>query len=179
MTETRSVIVCAECQEHWYTGSAPRCVAPDHEHQQFEVHRHRTTVVLPDQTPVTAVSFDADDPYSRQRPTDFGLYLDRRWQPPWPHDHVNWPDFGVPDDPAGFRAALESVLTRARAGQRVEIGCLGGHGRTGTALACLAVLAGSPAEKAVTWVRAAYCPAAVETPAQEAFVGAFHAPFTG
>jgi hypothetical protein len=36
--------------------------------------------------------------------------------------------------------ALELLLDRARAGQRVEIGCYGGHGRTGTALACLAIL---------------------------------------
>ena len=57
----------------------------------------------------------------------------------------------------------------------VEIGCLGGHGRTGTALACLAVLAGTPAAEAVAWVRGAYCPKAVETDAQRAFVESFGA----
>ncbi len=55
----------------------------------------------------------------------------------------------------------------------VEVGCLGGHGRTGTALACLAVLTGTPANEAVAWVRANYCAHAVETEAQEALVAAF------
>jgi protein-tyrosine phosphatase len=137
------------------------------------MHRHRTVVSLPDGTEVTAVSFDAIDPYSCDRRPDFGLYLDRRWQPPWSHDHLEWPDFGVPDDPAQVLTMLRSVLERARRGQVVEIGCLGGHGRTGTALASLAVLAGHPASDAVAWVRAAYCPDAVETAAQEASVTGF------
>ena len=68
--------------------------------------------------------------------------------------------------------ALRSLLDRARRGERVEVGCLGGHGRTGTALACLAVLAGHPAADAVAWTRTHYCPKAVETPDQEAFVAA-------
>jgi len=34
--------------------------------------------------------------------------------------------------------ALKTALERARPGQDIEVGCLGGHGRTGTALACLA-----------------------------------------
>ncbi|HKE75437.1 MAG TPA: hypothetical protein VKB57_17570, partial [Acidimicrobiales bacterium] len=76
-------------------------------------------------------------------------------------------------DPADLAAGLGDVLARARAGERVEIGCLGGHGRTGTALACLAVLCGHRAGDAVAWVRAAYCPGAVETDEQAAFVAAF------
>ena len=67
-------------------------------------------------------------------------------------------------------SALRSVLDRARAGERVELGCLGGHGRTGTALACLAILSGHPPGEAVAWVRANYCTNAVETAEQEAFV---------
>ena len=42
---------------------------------------------------------------------------------------------------------------RARRGELVEIGCLGGSGRTGTVLACMAVLAGVPPAEAVDWVR--------------------------
>jgi len=137
------------------------------------MHRHRAVVSLPDGTQVTAVSFDAVDPYGRDPRPEYGLYLDRRWQPPWSHDHLEWPDFAVPDDPAHVLTMLRSVLERARRGQLVEIGCLGGHGRTGTALACLAVLAGHPTSDAVAWVRATYCPKAVETAAQEAFVTGF------
>jgi protein-tyrosine phosphatase len=137
------------------------------------IHRHRSVVVLPDGTPITAVSFDFEDPYARDRPPDYGLYLDHRWQPPWAHDHLDWPDFGVPVSAAPAVAALRSALDRARAGERVEVGCLGGHGRTGTALACLAVLSGHPPGDAVAWVRATYCAHAVETPEQEAFVVGF------
>lgn len=180
MTETRQVAVCAECQKHWYVDSEPAsCTDPGHQHQRFEVHRHRSAVALPDGNAVIAVSFDADDPYSRDQPPDYGLYLDRAWQPPWPHDLLDWPDFGVPDDTAALTKALTTALDRARAGQRVELGCLGGHGRTGTALACLAVLTGLGSSEAVAWVRARYCPAAVETPEQEAFAAAFAGPPQG
>jgi protein-tyrosine phosphatase len=76
-------------------------------------------------------------------------------------------------DAAELRGALEDVLDRSRRGEHVEAGCLGGHGRTGTALACLAVLTGTPSSEAVAWVRAAYCEKAVETDEQRAFVAAF------
>jgi protein-tyrosine phosphatase len=102
----------------------------------------------------------------------FGLYLDDHWAPPWQHTHRQWPDYGVPD-PIELRYALEDLLGRARRGERVEVGCLGGHGRTGTALACLAVLTGTPPAEAVAWVRTAYCHKAVETDEQRAFVAAF------
>jgi len=131
---------------------------------------HRDPVTLADGSVVWAVSFAGADPYARDERPDYGLYLDERWSPPWPHDHVHWPDFDVPADRAAAEAALAGLLARARAGERVEIGCLGGHGRTGTALALLAVLAGTPAPEAVAWVRSAYCPRAVETAEQEAFV---------
>lgn len=171
MTETRVIVACAEHKVHWYLGTEPvKCTNPDHHHRQFEVHRHRDEVTLPDGTQVTAVSFDAIDPYSRGRQPDYGLYLDHRWRPPWVHDHLDWPDFGVPADPARVVTTLRSRLDPARAGERVEIGCLGGHGRTGTALACLATIAGLPAVDAVAWVRASYCLKAVETAEQEAFV---------
>ena len=166
------VVACVECQVHWHAGEDAKCADPEHRHRRFEVHRHRSRVALPDRTEVTAVSFDALDPYGRDEPPSYGLYLDDRWQPPWAHDHIDWPDFGVPADASRLVAALRGVLSRARRGERVEVGCLGAHGRTGTALACLAVLAGYPAADAVAWVRTNYCPKAVETAHQEAFVTA-------
>jgi protein-tyrosine phosphatase len=51
-------------------------------------------------------------------------------------------------------------------GERVEVTCRGGVGRTGTALAALAVLDGLPPDDAVRRVRTRYHPRAVETPWQ-------------
>ncbi len=174
MIETRSVEVCPTCGVHWHRERQPaRCLDPAHEHTIVEVHVHRSTVRLPDGTAVAAVSFDPLDPYSRTRDPRFGLYLDPAWHPPWPHGLFSWPDFGVPADPGELERALGRLLARARQGDEVELGCLGGHGRTGTALACLAVLCGQPPSTAVQWAREHYCVRAVETHEQEAFVVTF------
>ncbi|WP_152365019.1 protein-tyrosine phosphatase family protein [Microlunatus speluncae] len=171
MVRLVTVVVCPERKVFWADGEGPaKCAAPDHDHQRREVHRHHDIVELPDGAVVTAVSFDSADPYARDRQPDHGLYLDQAWQPPWPHDHLDWPDFGVPADPDAMITILRRVLDRARAGERVELGCLGGHGRTGTALAALAVLTGVPPAEAVTWTRTHYCPQAVETPAQATLI---------
>jgi protein-tyrosine phosphatase len=101
----------------------------------------------------------------------FGVYLLGR-QPPevaWESRWVRWPDFWLPRDPAQARVALREAWERAADG-RVEIACGGGRGRTGTALACLAVLDGVPPDEAVTWIRARYDRHAVETPWQKRFV---------
>ena len=170
MSESRLMIACPVSGTYWSASSAPSCTDASHNHPAFDLCIHRSTVVLPDGTPVVPVSFEPDSPYERDAPADFGVYLDERWQPPWPHRHVTWPDFGTPYDRAELDASLAALLARARAGQRVEIGCLGGHGRTGTALACLAVMTGVAADDAVAWVRRVCCARAIETPDQEAFV---------
>jgi protein-tyrosine phosphatase len=97
---------------------------------------------------------------------DFLLALADGPLPPWPHRRIRWPDFWVPTDRDDALDGLTEVLRRARAGQRVEIACRGGRGRTGTALAALAVLAGLPPAQAVSRVREHYDPKAVEVPWQ-------------
>jgi hypothetical protein len=173
MAFSKPMIACPSCATYWTANARPSCNDPAHLHTRFELHMHRTAIALPDGTPVVPVSFDPDDPYTRDTPPDFGLYLDDRWQPPWTHDHVAWPDFGTPRDAKELEAALTSLLDRAHDGQRVELGCLGGHGRTGTALACLAVMTGTPSNEAVAWVRATYCDRAIESTNQEEFVATF------
>jgi len=140
------------------------------------MHVHRDLVPLPGGGGVIAATFDDREPYERDVMPAYGLYFDPRWQPLWPHDVVDWPDFGLPADGVVFRRLLEGALARARSGDAVEIGCWGGHGRTGVALACLVVLAGVDPTDATAWVRANYCPEAVETPEQEAYVVNFGAP---
>jgi Protein-tyrosine phosphatase len=99
-------------------------------------------------------------------PADFALVLAAGPVPPWPSRRVRWPDFRAPSDPADALDALREAHRRAHAGQRVEVACRGGVGRTGTALAALAVLDGLAADQAVGWVRAGWHRRAVETPWQ-------------
>ncbi|MEH0983033.1 protein-tyrosine phosphatase family protein [Micromonospora sp. CPCC 205556] len=99
-------------------------------------------------------------------PADFALLLAPGPVPSWPHRRIRWPDFWVPLDRADALDALDEALRRAHAGSRVEVACRGGVGRTGTALAALAVLDGLPSDDAVRWVRERYHPRAVETPWQ-------------
>jgi protein-tyrosine phosphatase len=108
---------------------------------------------------------------------DFGLYLLGRRPPPtpWPARWLRWPDFRLPADLDEARDALADVWQRA-AGERAEVACAGGVGRTGTALACLAVLDGVPAADAVAFVREHYARRAVETRGQARFVERFGDP---
>ncbi|MEU7589621.1 protein-tyrosine phosphatase family protein [Micromonospora sp. NPDC049230] len=99
-------------------------------------------------------------------PADFALLLADGPEPAWAHRRIRWPDFWVPTDRADALDALREALRRAHDGARVEVACRGGVGRTGTALAALAILDGLPAERAVAWVREGYHPKAVETPWQ-------------
>jgi hypothetical protein len=105
----------------------------------------------------------------------FALYLCGRRPPatPWPAVWVRWPDFWLPLDRRAASAAFTLAYQRILAGERVEVACGGGHGRTGTALACIAQLAGVPAAQAVQWVRESYDPKAVETPWQRRYVQRF------
>jgi protein-tyrosine phosphatase len=81
----------------------------------------------------------------------------------------------LPLDPQEARAAFEDAHRLARDGLRVELSCRGGRGRTGTALACIAQLAGVAASEATVWVREHYHPHAVETPWQRRYVRSFTA----
>jgi protein-tyrosine phosphatase len=104
----------------------------------------------------------------------FGVYLLGKEPAPLPWEHVwlRWPDFRLPSDHARARDVLRDAWSRAE-DERVEIACGGGRGRTGTALACIAVLDGVPAAEAVAYVRAKYDRRAVETPWQRRYVARF------
>ena len=114
---------------------------------------------------------------------DIGFYLDGSWtqcavvsspgfRPPFASKRRNrivvypWPDFGLPRDPRRFQRALRWLLEEAENGRRIEVGCAGGHGRTGTTLAGLLVIQGLDPRKAVRTVRRLYCDESVESERQ-------------
>ena len=132
-------------------------------------------LVLPDGTRVRGRAL-RDGPAAGPAP-QFALYLRRRRPPAtrWPAVWLRWPDFWLPLDRQAARAAFSLTHERMLAGERVEVACGGGRGRTGTALACIAQLAGVPAADAVRWVREGYDPRAVETPWQRQYVQRFTA----
>jgi hypothetical protein len=78
------------------------------------------------------------------RPPDWALYLDAQWrekETPWPSRFVDWPDYGLPLDEADAFDAFIDAWERVVRGDVIDIACEGGTGRTGVALACLAILA--------------------------------------
>jgi protein-tyrosine phosphatase len=107
-------------------------------------------------------------------PADFALVLASGPVPTWPYRCVRWPDFWVPANTPDALEALHSAHRLAYQGARVEVACHGGKGRTGTALAALAVLDGLSPREAVAWVRARYHPDAVEMPWQRWWLHRVH-----
>lgn len=108
---------------------------------------------------------------------DFGLYLGtsglRRRHAgslTWPQEWIAWPDFLLPRDRTAAITAIRALHARARSGERVEVACSGGVGRTGTVIACLAIISGIAPPDALAWTRAHYHPHAVETPWQRRWI---------
>ncbi len=140
-------------------------------------------ILLPDGTAVRGRALRAPVPPG-PRP-DFGLYLgSARLRaatrvPGWQHRWLAWPDFWLPRDRDEAYRAISDLHDRARRGERVEVACGGGVGRTGTVISCLAVLAGVPGSGAVSWTRRHHHPRAVETPWQRRWVRRFAAEATG
>lgn len=148
--------------------------------------RHNMTPLhLPDGTLVHgSASTDVRQSTFGHRPNGpaWAVYLSPVWYPSGLALFVPWEDYGTPT--CSWRTAREAVqdfYKRARAGQTVEVGCMGGHGRTGTFLACLVLMADpqfTPAG-AIQYVRTHYCAKAVEDASQEWFVRWFADPSIG
>lgn len=69
--------------------------------------------------------------------------------------HLPVPNFGVPDDAAGFRREVERIAHALRHGDTVLLHCAAGMGRTGSAAACVLKALGVPTEDALQRVREA------------------------
>jgi len=135
---------------------------------------------------VIHASAERDAPYHDKREEqdypDVGIYLYSGWvrgafsatsgldvpwatKAYWPMAWLDWPDYSVPsfDDVVKL---VPWVMERIQAGSRVETGCLGGHGRTGTLLALLLVQQGVKPGTAMNRVWDKYCIEAIESAKQ-------------
>ena len=96
-------------------------------------------------------------------------------QPPF--IEIDWPDQGIPENTDELIWTAGVVAQLVFQGLKVEFGCMGGHGRTGTFAAMLSILYSKlHGEKQMTWaeavdrVRDTYCDKAVESFNQEWFL---------
>ena len=82
---------------------------------------------------------------------------------------IDWPDMSTPALPREFWVELARQIRKRR--MKVCVFCMGGHGRTGTALSILiGLLTGQAAQEAIGEVRSKHCRKAVETHAQTRYV---------
>lgn len=83
---------------------------------------------------------------------------------------VHYPitDYKAPGDSEEFVAMIHWLVAQLQAGKKVHVGCMGGHGRTGTVLAAILALTGE--KNAIAWVREHYCKKAVESAEQVDFL---------
>lgn len=104
---------------------------------------------------------------------DLGIYLDGIWMPDCVAFHLGCPDYGIPTVPVnGVLYVAREGISAAANGKRVEIGCIGGHGRTGLMLAIMSLLSMRvpDAQKAIDRVHDDYCIEAIESPEQEWYI---------
>jgi protein-tyrosine phosphatase len=89
---------------------------------------------------------------------------------PRPVDIVYYVGDGrAPGKPEVFKKLVKYLAQKLDEGAKVAIGCSAGHGRTGTTIAAVyKEVTGDP--DAIKWVRANYCPKAVESKEQVDFL---------
>lgn len=76
-----------------------------------------------------------------------------RGRVPWRWLHLPMRNFGLPEDPAGFRRDIDAITGQLRSGNAVMLHCAAGLGRTGTAAACVLKNLGLDAQQALQRVR--------------------------
>lgn len=131
-------------------------------------HKHHE-VQLKDGTKIFCSSAYDNSPID----PDFGLYADHIWDPYWRNEFIAWDDGGLPTDKDTAMTQIKEAFQIAQTGKMVEIGCIGGHGRTGTILALMYMLSANgevDSKAAIDFVRSEYCKSAIETYSQEWYV---------
>ena len=91
----------------------------------------------------------------------------------YPYLYIDWPDLGIIHINV-LDAVVDLATKRMEQGEQIEVGCLGGHGRTGTLLACiLGAVENLGVTEAVGKIRKLYCPQAVESSSQIELIAAY------
>lgn len=86
---------------------------------------------------------------------------------PVPTVKIEWPDHGAPPLAFAFWENLYSLLPDGK----VVVYCVGGHGRTGTALAALHIIHyNCGAQVAIDYVKKYHCQSAIETQSQRRYI---------
>jgi protein-tyrosine phosphatase len=157
----------------------------------YHAHSHWRQPVRVGNYVLTCSSFSCR-PKDIEPNLDFGIYLSKVWDsyisPIWtsgaylksvaevrgyPAMIVDWPD-GSAVSAEMIKRLVNIALSKLRHGKSVDIGCWGGHGRTGTLLACIiARVEHLPAKAAIEAVRQRYCEHAIESKTQEEAVGKY------
>lgn len=120
----------------------------------------------------------------------YGIYASQDWKPDilltpgftpvWVQDtalqinsvHLDWPDYKTPLLPIELvKQVLTWGLETAASGSGVEVGCMGGHGRTGTMLGLFGVISGMNPVEACENVWNNYCEHAIESEEQVEYIG--------
>lgn len=171
---------CTKCKvQRWYSDDQWRYWNPPANAAMWSKCRHyHEAVVMPDGTTVYASSMTA---HKEGKTPDFGVYAATGWRPDCIAFTVNWDDYGLPQIPYDqLEWALDYALASAREGKKVEFGCVGGHGRTGSMLALVALKCGAESAKvAIDWIRSNYCKETIEGIEQEWFVAYWEARLKG
>lgn len=106
---------------------------------------------------------------------DYGMKMQHQ---PFPWDQTADPiiefqyritDMCAPKSPKEFRKMIEWCALRLDAGAKIHVGCIGGHGRTGTFLAALVAFMGV-SDDPIAYVREHHCKKAVESKSQIKFL---------
>jgi hypothetical protein len=90
---------------------------------------------------------------------------------------IDWPDMGAPMLAPEFWLDLYQYLKKSK-GKMLAF-CIGGHGRTGTALACMLVASGWKHRDAKNWIWKNYCKSAIESATQEKYIKSVEEGLTG
>lgn len=92
----------------------------------------------------------------------------------YPRLFYDWVDMGAPRSPIVIKL-VEWAVKKIKEGKKLDLGCFGGHGRTGTFLALLYItIEGLTATEAMKAVWARHCEQAIETYVQKKFIYEFN-----